>query len=101
MNLNSPIFDRIRIPTRRTPESIAAAICKEAGVDPAAVRRGQLLSRRGGSHKMYELRCRIARAMRNAGVAFPSIVAWFEGISPRTVHTYLYDPIGGEARPDA
>lgn len=91
MNLSSPIFDPIRIPPRRTPDSIAMAICDEEHVDLDRVRSALLHPRDPDTKKIRATRVRIAKAMRANGVATSTIQAFFTGLSPNTVRDYLLE----------
>ena len=90
MHLDSPIFDRIRIPPRLTPEAIAMAVCEESGLDLEEVRSLDLPSRGAKTQAIRNARLRICSLMRQHGWPRATITAWFVGISERTVRDYIY-----------
>jgi len=70
-NLSSPIFDRVRIPTRKTPADVANHFLAPHGVDGADLRGDKL------RHKMSDLRVMCARAMAEEGVKPAAIAIYF------------------------
>lgn len=70
-NLSSPIFDRVRIPARRTPADIANHFLAPHGIDGADLRGDKL------RHKMADLRVMCARAMSEEGVKPAAIAIYF------------------------
>lgn len=87
MNLQSPLYDRVRIPVRQSSRVIAERLCREAGFEPEVVRRGAL-GGKGATPGVYELRCQIACAIADAGYEMCGAGGWLEDISPLTLRRY-------------
>jgi hypothetical protein len=84
MNLNSPLFDSIRVPPRIGAKVMGEAMCREAGVNPDLVR---LRSNKGrnGNREIEELRIRIAARMVSHHILWADILNWFEGFTADTI----------------
>jgi len=90
-NLQSSIWDTIRVPVRGPIKRIANQMCADEGFDPDMV-RNIYLSRKLTPKGLVELRCRIVATLVAAGFALFEIqYQFFTGFKTTTLQDYLYD----------
>lgn len=88
MNLDSPIFDSIRVPARRSCWVVARAVCNAVGVDPEIMQ-----THNGWYGAPYrEIRNELLEAMMTKVRSVDLVAQWF-GASPKTVRRWL-DEVG-------
>lgn len=88
MNLQSPIFDMVRVPARSSLARLIEAVCKQHGIEPVELRRRR---RRIESSEIMKLRRDILVAARSAKYPPSAISYWFSHRDNSTVATWLED----------
>lgn len=88
MNLNSPLFDKVRIPSQQTLIRIIETVCHRNGTDIDKFR-----ARRGmhQSNQTLDIRHQILAAARDAGIAPSPIAVWFGHRDSLTVLQWYAD----------
>lgn len=88
MNLQSPIFDVIRIPSRATVGRLASEVSIEHGIDPEALRGAR---KKYASSASLEARSDFLFRARARGFAYSNIGNWFGHRDGTTVREWCLD----------
>jgi len=88
MNLQSPIFDKVRVPSQVVLASLIERICIEHGAD---VEKFRCERHEYVSDQVMALRRDVLIAARDAGYSIPAIAQWFRHQHNGTVSRWIAD----------